>query len=46
MCGELHDPTDLALISAARRAADEILEHYLRVPLRKSFNLGSRRGSL
>ena len=44
MCGELHDPTHFALISAARLAADEILEQYLRVPLHKAFNLGSRSG--
>lgn len=35
---------DLALVHAARQSADEILERYLRVRLRKAFDLGNPRG--
>jgi len=35
---------DLGLVHTAREAADELLERYLKVRLRKAFNLGSPRG--
>lgn len=35
---------DLELVHAARQAADEILERYLKVRLRKAFDLGNPRG--
>ncbi|RMG47970.1 MAG: head morphogenesis protein, partial [Acidobacteria bacterium] len=44
MCGGCATAEDLALVAGAREAAEEILERYLRVRLRKAMNLGSARG--
>ena len=44
MCVVCSTAEDLRLVHAAREAADEILDRYLGVRLRKAFDLGSPRG--
>ncbi len=44
MCGACSTADELRLLHAAREAADEILERYLRVRLQKAFDLGSPKG--
>ena len=44
MCVTSGTADDLCLIVRSREAADEILERYLRVGIRKAFDLGSARG--
>jgi len=44
VCGGCATAEDLALVAGAREAAEEILERYLRVRLRKAMDLGSPRG--
>ena len=44
MCGACSTADELRVIGAAREAADEVIERYLRVPLGKAFNLGTGRG--
>ncbi|MCA9559584.1 MAG: head morphogenesis protein, partial [Myxococcales bacterium] len=44
MCVTSGTADDLCLIVRSREAADEILQRYLRVGIRKAFDLGSARG--
>jgi hypothetical protein len=44
VCDACSTADDLRLVHAAREAADAILERYLRLRLRKAFDLGSSRG--
>ena len=44
MCGHCDFDNQITLVGRARRAADEIIEHYYRIPVRKAYDLGSTRG--